>query len=222
MRELFGKQVLETDEEVLDPCHTALVVVDMQNDFGHPEGHFSRAGVDVSPVLTIVPRVAALVERARQSGVLVVWIRQTTLPGGRSDSPAWLGFKSRHADGFDTAYTLEGSWGQELLDPLAPLGDEPVVRKFRSSAFTNTSLDAVLRANGAQTVVVCGCMTEGCVESTARDAGFHDYYVAVAEDAIASNTPALHDAALVVMRSQFRVRPSAALVQAWAAAPVRA
>ena len=134
MRELYGKQVFETDEEVLDPRHTALVVVDMQNDFGHPDGHFARAGVD-----------------------------------------------------------------------------EPVVRKFRSSAFTRTNLDAVLRGNGIETVVVCGCMTEGCVEATARDAGYHDYYVAVAEDAIASNTPAFHDAALLVMRSTFRVRPSAQL-----------
>jgi nicotinamidase-related amidase len=222
MKELFGKQVLETDEEVLDPRHTALVVVDMQNDFGHPDGHFSRAGVDVSAVPAVVPAVGALVENARRSRVLVVWIKQTTLPGGRSDSPAWLAFKSRHAEQFDTSYCLEGSWGQELLEPLAAVGDEPVVRKFRSSAFTNTNLDAVLRANGVQTTVVCGCMTEGCVESTARDAGFHDYYVTVAEDVIATNTPAFHDAALLVMRSQFRVRPSAALVQAWEAAAVRA
>ena len=221
MRELFGKPVLESDEEVLDPGHTALVVVDMQNDFGHPDGHFSRAGVDVGAVLVIVPQVAALVERARAAGVFVTWICQSTLAGGRSDSPAWLGFKSRHAPGFDTAYTLEGSWGQELLAPLAPAADEPVVRKFRSSAFTNTSLDGILRANGIQTAVICGCMTEGCVESTARDAGFHDYYVAVVEDAIASNTPALHDAALLVMRSQFRVRTTADLAQAWEPAAVR-
>ena len=84
MRELYGKQIFETDGEVLDPRHTALVVVDMQNDFGHPEGHCARAGVDVSPVPAILPQVAALVERARRAGVLVVWIRQTTLPGGRS------------------------------------------------------------------------------------------------------------------------------------------
>jgi ureidoacrylate peracid hydrolase len=215
MRELYGKQVLETDEEVLDPRHAALVVVDMQNDFGHPDGHFARAGVDVSAVPAIVPQVSALVDAARRSGALVVWIRQTTLPGGRSDSPAWLAFKSRHTEGFDTSYCLEGTWGQDFLEPLAPQGDEPVVRKFRSSAFTNTNLDAVLRGNGIESVAVCGCMTEGCVEATARDAGYHDYYVAVAEDAIASNTPAFHDAALLVMRSTFRVRPSSRLVQAW-------
>jgi nicotinamidase-related amidase len=222
MRELFGKHVLETDAEVLDPRHTALVVIDMQNDFGHPEGHFSRAGVDVSAVAAILPQVAALVETARRSGVLVVWIRQTTLPDGRSDSPAWLAFKSRHAPEFDTGYTLEGSWGQDLLEPLAPEGDEPVVPKFRSSAFVNTNLDALLRANGTATVVVCGCMTEGCVEATARDAGHHDYYVALAEDAVASNTPAFHEASLLVMRSTFRVRSSAELDDAWHAAAVRA
>jgi nicotinamidase-related amidase len=222
MKELLGKQVLDSDEEVLAPGHTALVVVDMQNDFGHPQGHFARAGANVAPVAAILPRLAALVEAARRRGVLVVWIRQTTLPDGRSDSPAWLGFKSRHAENFDTAYTLDGSWGQEQLEPLSPLPGEPVVKKFRSSAFTGTSLDALLRCNGVETVVVCGCMTEGCLEATARDAGFHDYYVAIAEDAIASNTPRLHDAALVVMRSQFRVRPSAALAETWEDAVVSA
>jgi nicotinamidase-related amidase len=208
---MYGKQVRETDEEVLDPRHTALVVVDMQNDFGHTDGHFARAGVDVSPVPAILPQVASLVESARRAGALVVWIRQATLPGGRSDSPAWLAFKSRHTADFDTAYCLEGTWGQEFLEPLAPRDDEPVVRKFRSSAFTRTNLEAVLRGNGIETVAVCGCMTEGCVEATARDAGYHDFYVAVAEDAVASNTPAFHDAALFVMRSTFRVRPSAEL-----------
>jgi ureidoacrylate peracid hydrolase len=221
MRELFGKQVLETDAEVLAPAHTALVVVDMQNDFGHPEGHFAAAGAFVEPVGRVLPAVVALVEEARDHGVLVVWIQQTTLPEGRSDSPAWLGFKSRHADEFDTAYTLDGSWGQRFLEPLAPGAGEPIVKKFRSSAFTHTTLDAVLRCNGIESVVVCGCMTEGCVESTARDAGFHDYYVAVAEDAIGSNTPAFHDASLTVMRSHFRVRPTSALVEAWEAAVVQ-
>ena len=220
MRELYGKQVLETDAEVLAPRHTVLLVVDMQNDFGHPQGHFAAAGAGVQAVERVLPAVARLVEVARELGVLVVWIQQTTLPDGRSDSPAWLAFKSRHADEFDTGYTLEGGWGQQFIEPLAPGPREPVVKKFRSSAFTHTNLDSVLRCNGIQSVVVCGCMTEGCVESTARDAGFHDYYVAVAEDAIASNTQAFHDASLMVMRSHFRVRPAQALVEAWAAGVV--
>lgn len=65
-------------------------------------------------------------------------------------------------------------------------------------------------------------MTEGCVEATARDASFHDLYVAVAEDAVASNTPAFHEASLLVMRSHFRLRPAATIAEAWSAARARA
>lgn len=220
MREVLGKRVLESDEEVLEPGHTALLVVDMQNDFASPEGHFARAGVDVSAVTAAVPAVAALVAAAREQGVLVVWITQHTLPQGRSDSPAWIAFKSRHTVDFDTGYTLEGGWGASLVAGLEATPGEPVVAKFRSSGFTRTSLETVLRANGVETVVVCGCMTEGCVEATARDASFHDFYVAVAEDAVASNTPAFHDASLLVMRSHFRLRPASRIAAAWSAARV--
>ena len=213
MREVFGKEVLESDEEVLAPGHTALVVVDMQNDFAHPQGYFSAHGIDVGSVFELGPRLAAFVEAARKSGPLVVWVQQTTLPDGRSDSPPWLAFKMRH--GFDGQYTLEGSWGQTIIEPLRPVPEEPVVRKFRSSAFVGTSLDSVLRANGIRSVVVCGCMTEGCVESTVRDAAFNDYYAGVVEDLVASNTPAYHEASLLVMRSQFRVLRSERLLAVW-------
>jgi nicotinamidase-related amidase len=222
VRYLFGKQVLETDEEVLDPRQTALVVVDMQNDFAHPDGHFARSGANVEPVIAIIPTIATIVDAARAHEVLVVWVQQTTLPDGRSDSPAWLAFKTRRGADFDTAYTLEGSWGQRLVQPLATLPADPIVKKFRSSAFTHTTLDAILRNNGIATVVACGCMTEGCLESTARDAAFHDYYVVVIEDAVASNTPSLHEASLSVMQSQFPVRRAAEIAAIWAAAAVAA
>ena len=208
MKEYLGTRFFETDGELLDPRHAALVVVDLQNDMAHPEGVFGP-----SPVELIVPRAAELVHEAHAKGVLVVWLRNTVLPGGRSDSPAWLSYRSRH--GFGLEYTVEGTWGHELLDGLAPGPEDVVVDKHRSSGFVGTDLDTVLRSNGIQTVAVCGCMTEGCVESTVRHAAFLDYYSVVVEDVVASNTPSLHEASLAVMRSQFPVRPAREVVAVW-------
>ena len=148
-----------------------------------------------------------------KSLLLVTWLRNTVLPGGRSDSPAWLSYRSRHGVTLD--YTVEGTWGHALLDGLAPGPDDVLVDKHRSSGFVGTDLDTILRSNGIETVVVCGCMTEGCVESTVRHAAFLDYYPVVVEDVVASNTPALHDASLTVMRSQFRVLSASEIVASW-------
>ncbi|HKN98495.1 MAG TPA: isochorismatase family protein, partial [Pseudonocardiaceae bacterium] len=78
----------------------------------------------------------------------------------------------------------------------------------------------LLRSNGVKTVVVTGCTTEGCVESTARDALFNDYYVVVVEDCVASDDRAQHDAAMLLMRHRFDVVPSVALHTVWAPEPV--
>jgi ureidoacrylate peracid hydrolase len=218
VKEIYGKTVYDSDDEILHPRHTALVVVDLQNDFAHPDGHFARNGVDVAPIERILPRVVELVDAAREHGALVVWLQNTILPGGLSDSPSWLAFRSRH--GFGLESTIEGTWGHDFVEPLRPAPTEPVVRKHRSSGFVNTDLDALLRANRIETVVCCGCFTEGCVESTVREAAFHDYYAVVVEDATATNSPERHDASIAVMRSQFLVRPAADVVRAWAAARV--
>ena len=71
------------------------------------------------------------------------------------------------------------------------------MRKYRSSGFWGTNLDMILRSNSIKTVVVGGCTTEGCVESTARDAMFNDYYVVIPEDCVASDDRAQHEASLL-------------------------
>jgi nicotinamidase-related amidase len=99
------------------------------------------------------------------------------------------------------AFTVEGTWGAEFVPELTPAPDDLVVSKFRSSAFHETNLDLVLRSNGIKTVLVCGCTTEGCVESTVRDAGFHDYLAVVISDCVGSDVPELHSASMFVMSS---------------------
>lgn len=213
MREVFGKRVYDQFTEVVDSTHTALIVIDMQNDFAHPDGNHAAHGRDTTRIHDIVPAIDELVAGAREAGVLVIWIMNTCLPEGRSDSPAWLAFKSHVGSGAE--YTIDGSWGHGLVAPLEPRVGEPVVQKFRSSAFVGTPLDLLLRSNGIETVVLCGCVTEGCVESTARSASFHEYHTYLAGDCVASTRPDLHDAALLVLGARYPIRARTDYLTAW-------
>ena len=218
-----GKQVLTELDELVDPAHTALVVVDMQRDFVEPDGLFARLGIDVSMYAGARPRMAALLATARAAGVLVVHLQNTALPGRRSDSPAQLRFNLRmhraaRLTGPPLRYTVPGTPGHELVPDLAAAPDELVVRKYRSSGFWGTNLDLLLRSNGIRTVVMSGCTTEGCVDSTARDAMFSDYYVVVAEDAVASDDRDQHEAALLLMRHRFDLATVDQVAAVWDAA----
>jgi nicotinamidase-related amidase len=197
----------------------------MQNDYCAPGGMAHRAGADLSGYAEIVPRIAAFARACRALGVPVVHVRMVSLPGGGSDSAAWLRLRLRSNSQFaeGSGGSLEsvvlGSWGAEFVDGLRPEEGEPVVAKFRSSGFYETPLDLVLRGLGAETLLFAGCTTEGCVESTVRDAGYRDYFPVVLSDCVASGSRALHEASLLVM-SAYRadVTTSDAVLAAWAAA----
>ena len=97
----------------------------------------------------------------------------------------------------------------------SPLPEELVVRKYRSSGFWGTNLDMLLRSNGIKTVVFGGCTTEGCVESTARDAMFNDYYVVIAADCVASDDPAPPEALMLLMSHRFDMATGADIETVW-------
>jgi nicotinamidase-related amidase len=220
MLEIAGKQVFTTLEELVAPAHAALLVVDMQRDFCTPGGAFDQLGVDISMYPPMVPRLARLIDGARAAGVPVFYVQMTVLPGRISDSPAQIRFNLRLHLGSEGViepldYTPDGSEGQQVIPELAPRDGDVVVKKYRSSAFWGTNLDMLLRANGIKTCVVSGCTTEGCVESTARDAMFGDYYVVIPEDCVASDDPAQHDASLLLMRHRFDLASSDAILGVW-------
>jgi nicotinamidase-related amidase len=113
---------------------------------------------------------------------------------------------------------VEGTEGQQIIPELAPKPGDVIVRKYRSSGFWGTNLDMLLRSNAIKSIVVTGATTEGCVESTARDGLFNDYYVIVPEDCVASDDPAQHDASLLLMRHRFDVVPSSEILEMWSGA----
>jgi nicotinamidase-related amidase len=215
-----GKIVFTELAELVDPTHTALIVVDMQRDFIEPDGLFGKLGIDLSMYAESRPKLAALLAAARQSGSLIVHLQNTALPRRIADSPSYIRFNLRmhqaaRREGPPLRYTLPGTPGHEFAPEFTPRSDEIVVRKYRSSGFWGTNLDMLLRSNGIKTVVFGGCTTEGCVESTARDAMFNDYYVVIAEDCVASDDRAQHAASMLLMRHRFDLAGGDAIERVW-------
>jgi len=215
-----GKSIYTEPYELVDPTHTALVLVDLQKDFAEPDGAFGQLGVDLSAYGELRANLSELLTSARAAGVVVVHIQMTTLPQRMSDSPAQIRFNMRMHESFRRSgpplrYTVVGTEGHEFLDEFGPVEGEFVVQKSRSSAFWGTNLDQLLESNGVTSVVVTGLTTEGCVESTARDAQFNDYFVVIVPECVASDDPAQHDASMLLMRNRFDIISQGDIEAVW-------
>lgn len=197
--------VLRTLEHKINPAWTAVLIVDMQNDFIDPNGITAvEGGRDTSMGLSIVPAMRRLADASREAGALVVYVKTSTLPDNGSHSGPWIDARSR-ATFSSLNICIEGTWGQELVEGLEVRPRDIVVKKHRYSAFTGTDLDLILRGHGIRTIIVTGCSTNACVETTLR-AGFElDYYVVVPENACASWSRDLHFATLENVRHRFGV-----------------
>jgi ureidoacrylate peracid hydrolase len=198
----------------VDPSTTALIVIDVQNDFCAPDGFFDRIGHDLTAIHAAVDRFVELIPVARAAGLRIIFVR------GIYDehylSPAMIA-RHRRMD-YPVEHCLEGTWGADFFrvrpDPAA--GDL-VVSKHRYSAFIDTDLPAILRANGIENLVVGGVATNVCVESTARDAYMHDYHVVFLADCSATYDRALHESTLENIRRSFGiVATSDEVVRIWA------
>jgi nicotinamidase-related amidase len=216
MLKIDDQIVFTTLEEVVAPEHTALVVIDAQNDFCSKGGSFDRNGDDLSTMPAAIAACRRLIDGAHAAGVQVIYIQNQKLAGNKSTSPSWLRFLvARNGMAKEQDLCMVGSWGAEIVDELKPEPRDIIVHKWRSSAFVATNLDMILRTNRIKSVVCCGFITQGCVESTARDAGFYDYYPVVVEDAIANYHPHLHEASLTVQRTRYDVTRAEVVLGIW-------
>jgi ureidoacrylate peracid hydrolase len=213
--------VLTTWQQQIDPAHTALVLVDLQNDFVHPEGWVARQQVPGflgdTGIDAVLERSVALLTAARETGVPVIFVRM--IGDEQYLSPPMRALYARNHGHERPTCVGEGTWGAEVWDDLQS-GDragEYVVDKHRYSAFIGTRLDQLLRTNGVRTIVVSGVATSGCVESTVRDGFMLDYYVVLAGDACGDYEPARHQASLSKLALSFgHVVGVAELTTAWA------
>lgn len=203
----------------LDPSTTAVVVVDMQNDFASPGGMFARAGIDISGVQAIVPNVRAVLTAARASGMVVVYLKMAFQPdladAGYPDSPTWLkhapfevGSEITSPEGEPSRILIRDCWNTDIVPALTPHADDVVVYKARFSGFFGTQLHEVLQERGVQRLVVVGATTSVCVDATVRDAVYRDYHCLVVSDAtaepVAADAPrSNHEASLLTFELLF-------------------
>jgi ureidoacrylate peracid hydrolase len=170
----------------IDSRCTAVVVVDMQNDFGAEGGMFARAGIPIDAIAAAVDRIAEVLDGARRAGMTVVYLTMQFEPdlsdAGAPNAPNFLkhkrlGFGEVVAapDGRESRTLVKGTWGTEILPELAPEEGDIVVGKHRYSGFFETKLDAILRERHIESLVFTGCTTSVCVDSTLRDAFYRDY-----------------------------------------------
>jgi ureidoacrylate peracid hydrolase len=207
------------DSLTIDPARTALVVVDMQNDFGGEGGMFHRAGIPIAGIqAAVAPTVRALTV-ARRAGIRIVYLKMQFEPdlsnAGGAETPNLIihrrlgvGEPAQAPDGRESRILIKDTWNTDILSELAPQEDDIVVSKHRFSGFFETDLDATLRELGVTSLIFTGCTTSVCVESTLRDAFFRDYRCLLLEDCtaepIGSDLPrSNHEASVRVIETLF-------------------
>lgn len=185
--------------EKVHPRHTALLVVDMQNDFIAEGGLVSKDGRDTAEARKLAQRLPPLLADARSAGVLVIFIRNVySTERNWYLSDAWLELASRKRAGGYTRIPVcrPGSWEGDFYGDVRPEAGDPIVTKHRYSAFHNTDLDTILRSNGVRTIIITGVVSNVCVETTAREGFVRDYYVVLPRDGAAAYSIADHEATL--------------------------
>lgn len=188
---MMTDRLLASTEARLRPAHTALLVIDMQNDFCAQGGYIETVvGKDAGPCRAVAAPITELVSAARKRAVPVVWIKANYEP---DKLPAGMlaKFSARGA----AVCCAPGSWGAGFF-AVEPQPGEAVVEKHCYSAFRGTDLDTRLRTLAVRTVVLAGVQTNICIESTLRDAHSLGFHVVLAADCVASHTPELHEATL--------------------------
>jgi nicotinamidase-related amidase len=159
------------DAVLVDPARTALVVLDMQNDFVQRGGSLLVPDAEAT-----IPAIRRLLELARLNRMRVVYGQDTHHRG----DPEWEMWPE---------HCLEGSWGWEIIAELAPGVDDTVLRKVRYDAFFGTSLDYLLRLWGVNTLIICGTVANIGVQYTAASAALRWYHIVIPRDAISALEP---------------------------------
>jgi ureidoacrylate peracid hydrolase len=198
---------LATRPEPLDIAldQAAVVVVDMQNAFASKGGLLDLAGVDIAGADAVVRSIAELLPRMRSQRVPIVYLQTGYKPdlsnGGGAASPnprketALCLMRARPE--LRGTLLVEGTWDFAIVDALAPLPGDLVVLKTRYSGFAGTTLDSVLRVRGIRYLFFVGIATNVCVESTLRDAYFHEYWPILVSDATMQAGPPAAQAATI-------------------------
>jgi len=178
----------------IDTARTAVIVVDMQNDFAAKGGMVDRAGIDISVIQKAVGPTAKVLAAARNAGLKVIYLKMGYQPDlsdlGAPDSVnrmrhlqiMHVGETARAPDGTESRILVRDTWNTDIVAELKPQAGDVVMYKTRFSGFYRTDLDTVLKRLGIKHLIITGCTTSVCVDSTIRDAMFRDYHSVLLAD----------------------------------------
>ncbi|MCI4566746.1 cysteine hydrolase [Lysobacter sp. CFH 32150] len=199
----------------IDTATAAVIVVDMQNDFGAKGGMFDRAGIDISGIQRVIGPTARVLASARHAGIRIVYLKMGYRPDlsdlGAPDSVnrvrhlrLGVGKAVDAPDGRKSRILVRDTWNTDIVPELRPEPGDDLVYKTRFSGFYETDLDARLKKMGIKHLIIAGCTTSICVDSTVRDAMFRDYLCVLLADCmsepIGSGLPrSNHDASLLAV-----------------------
>ena len=203
----------------IDIAETAVLVVDMQNDFCAKGGLFDRAGVETSIVQKAIEPTRSVLWVAREAGIKIVYLkmgfRSDLSDLGDDESPNRMrhlrfgvGQPSVSPDGREGRFLIRDTWNTEIVSELWPEPGDIAIYKHRFSGFYQTELDETLRSFKIKNLVVTGCTTGVCVDSTIRDAMYRDYRCVLLADCTAEPIGnrlerSNHDAALLIIQTLF-------------------
>ncbi|MFH7028555.1 MAG: cysteine hydrolase family protein [Heteroscytonema crispum UTEX LB 1556] len=188
----------ETKTLRLDLAKTAILVIDMQNDFCHPDGWLAHIGVDITPARTPIEPLKNLLPVLRAVGVPVIWVNWGNRPDLLNISAASLHVYNPTGEGVGLGDRLPsngelvlmaGSWAAAVVDELEQLPEDIRVDKYRMSGFWDTPLDSILRNLGRTTILFAGVNTDQCVMTTLCDANFLGYDCVLVKDCTATTSP---------------------------------
>ncbi len=196
----------------LNPATTAILIVDLQNDFLDPNGAYGRAG-QTSPEIAALPeRLLPLLETVRRAGGWIVSTQFTLVPG-KEGEPFISAHLKRLRPFLKKGDFAPSSWGNSLVDMLQPA--DITVEKVAYSAFYQTRMEFALSRAGIQTLMVCGIVTNGGVASTVRDAHVRDFHTITLADGCAAFTPETHEIAIKSLSSVGEVMTVAEAITAF-------
>jgi nicotinamidase-related amidase len=191
----------QSKDIVIDWNKSALVVIDMQNDFCHPKGWLAGIGVDVAPARAPIKPLSRLLPKMRQAGVPVLWVNWGNRPDLANISPALRHVYNHDGNSVGLGAPLpdapvpgarvleKGSWAAQVVDELKIAPGDIRVDKYRMSGFWDTPLDSILRNLGVATVFFAGVNADQCVLATLMDANFLGYDTVLIEDCSATTSP---------------------------------
>lgn len=203
----------------IDTAETAVIVIDMQNDFAAKGGLVDRLGFDIAPIRKTISPMATVLAATRAAGIPIIYLKMGFRPDlsdlGSPDSPnrighlqAGVGKTIQAPNGAESRILIRDTWNTDIVPELKPHDRDIVLYKTRYSGFYQTELDETLKRHAVKHLVVVGCTTSICVESTVRDAMFRDYRCVLLRDCMAEvigNDLARsnHEASLLLMQMRF-------------------